>query len=185
MEFLKLLTFDNFCGSVILVSNRQTILFFTTTGRQGTTPNIMQLRNSTNIPNDTIRELIRFVRPNGISNFDVMVKNTTHGCCGRAYWYGCSFHHSINPFIVVRLQKNELNKPYRFRGGNGYIPSETFTRMEMFIHVLAHELRHLWQAKHKRGKVWGARGKFSERDADAYAIHKVREYRKSETHKAK
>ena len=57
----------------------------------------------------------------------------------------------------------------------------TYNRKELFIHILAHELRHIWQAKHKRGwRVWGSRGQFSERDADAYAIHKVREYRRNE-----
>jgi hypothetical protein len=55
-----------------------------------------------------------------------------------------------------------------------------YNRTEALVHLLAHELRHLWQAKVKRGyRVWGARGQFSERDADAYAIQMLRRWRRS------
>jgi hypothetical protein len=46
------------------------------------------------------------------------------------------------------------------------------------------EIRHVWRSqieeweRRRRGMVWGARGVFSERDADAFAIRKVREYRR-------
>ncbi len=46
--------------------------------------------------------------------------------------------------------------------------------------VTAHELRHLWQAQHPKGwRVWGSRGQYSERDADAYAIRMLRAWRRS------
>ncbi|MGH8634951.1 MAG: hypothetical protein ACRET7_12575, partial [Burkholderiales bacterium] len=54
------------------------------------------------------------------------------------------------------------------------------SRVEQLIVLLAHELRHLWQAKHSHGKVWGAKGRFSERDADAYALRMLRRYRRGE-----
>jgi hypothetical protein len=73
----------------------------------------MQLTNTTNIPNEKVRDLIRIARPPNISNFDVMLKN------------------------------------YKYAGARG------------------------------RARVWGARGQYSERDADAYAIRKVREFRKT------
>lgn len=61
----------------------------------------------------------------------------------------------------------------------GYIKCLLLSREEAVVHLAAHELRHLWQKNHtgRRGKVWGARGRFSERDADAYAIRKTREWR--------
>jgi hypothetical protein len=64
--------------------------------------------------------------------------------------------------------------------GSGYISHLLLSRKEALISVLAHELRHYWQENHKgkRGKVWGARGAYSDRDADAYAISKVREWRR-------
>lgn len=63
--------------------------------------------------------------------------------------------------------------------GSGYISSYILSREEALVHVIAHELRHLWQAKVKKGhRVWGARGQFSDRDADAYAIKKTRGWRR-------
>lgn len=53
------------------------------------------------------------------------------------------------------------------------------TRSEAVLFVLAHELRHLRQARVKRGRrVWGARGQFSERDA--YALRALRHWRRGE-----
>lgn len=74
-------------------------------------------------------------------------------------------------------EKLPLDKQTRF---GGHIGSLILTREEAFVHILAHELRHLWQTNHrgKRGKVWGARGLLSDRDADAYAIRKMREWRR-------
>jgi hypothetical protein len=62
----------------------------------------------------------------------------------------------------------------------GYISKLILCREEALVSIAAHELRHLWHKNHpgKRGKVWGARGKYSERDADAYAIRKQRKWRK-------
>jgi hypothetical protein len=62
----------------------------------------------------------------------------------------------------------------------GYLDSLILSRIEAVVHVTAHELRHLWQTNHpgKRAEVWGARGRISNRDADAYAIRKTREWRK-------
>jgi hypothetical protein len=62
----------------------------------------------------------------------------------------------------------------------GYLPRPALgNRTEALVYVLAHELRHLWQGRVHRGRrVWGSRGQYSERDADAYAIHKLREWRR-------
>lgn len=140
----------------------------------------MQITNTTKIPTERIRELIRLVRPSGISNFDVMIKNYQYsGARGNAYYAGSSYHYSRRPFVVVSIQKSEAGYPMAWKGGNGYIPHITLSREEDLLYVLAHELRHLWQKAHPKGwRIWGSRGQFSERDADAYAIKKVREYRK-------
>lgn len=147
----------------------------------------MKLNNSTNIPNEVIREIISFVRPSGISKFDVELKNSKHAFAGRAYMEGSSYHSSWSPFIVVRIG-DEKHFPYfdkkridylKSKGRGGYLPQDFYTRLEAVTHLLAHELRHLWQAKHPKGwRVWGAKGKYSERDADAFAIQKVRQFRR-------
>lgn len=54
------------------------------------------------------------------------------------------------------------------------------SRREALVVLLAHELRHLWQAQTTRGRVYGARGRFSERDADAYALQMLRRFRRGE-----
>lgn len=68
---------------------------------------------------------------------------------------------------------------------NGYLPILLLSREEDFIHVIAHELRHQWQHGRplKSLYVWGAKTKSTNRsketDADAYAIKKVREWRRT------
>ena len=163
----------------------------------------MRLKNYTDIPNERIREIIRFVRPNGISNFDVKITNTKRGYSGIAYRRS-SWHDRSNPFINGRLTRNSHEFPYYRHydsskiektrlnlktgqresysysaGTGGYIPHLVLSREEALVDVTAHELRHLKQMKGKcRRRVWGARGQFSERDADAYAIRKIREWRR-------
>jgi hypothetical protein len=61
----------------------------------------------------------------------------------------------------------------------GYLSSYMLDRMECLVHVLSHEIRHIWQGGHRRGRVWGARGRYSDRDADAFAIRKVRSWRRT------
>jgi hypothetical protein len=164
----------------------------------------MRLKNYTNFEDKRIREIIQFVRPNGISNFDVRISNSkTTIFYGRCYYDGAEVHYTADPFIVARITRNENEFPYLVQytpqkktrmeynpktlkfefvsystGSRGYIDNLLLSREEALVHVIAHELRHLWQAKIKKGhRVWGARGQFSEKDADAYAIRKTREWR--------
>jgi hypothetical protein len=140
----------------------------------------MRLKNYTDFQDKKIREIIEFVRPSGISNFDVRISNSKtrkyRGCC---YYNGASCHDTADPFIVVRITENENYFPtYTTYKKGGYINDRLLSREEALVHLIAHELRHLWQKKVKKGyRVWGARGQFSERDADAYAIRRTREWR--------
>jgi hypothetical protein len=137
----------------------------------------LRLQNYTNIPNDKIREMTSFVRPPGISNFDVRISNSKtrvyRGCC---YYNGAYCHATTHPFIVVRITPNENYFPIYtiYKKGKGYIDHHLLSREEAVILVIAHELRHLWHKKIPKGyRVWGARGQYSNRDADAYAIKKL------------
>jgi hypothetical protein len=165
----------------------------------------MRLKNNTNISDDKIRQIINFVRPNGISKFDVRISNSGRSIFrGTAYCEGSAYHDRTNPFIVIRVTKDEKAFPYFVRytshrrtklklnphsgmfetisyntSTGGYIDHFLLSREEAVVHVVAHELRHLWQAKIKRGyRVWRAKGQFSDTDADAYAIRKTREWRR-------
>lgn len=140
----------------------------------------MRIKNTCSLFDvDLIREAVNFVKPNGISKFDVWIKNSKKAFYGRAYYTGTAFHNRYCPYVVIRIGRNKY--PYYCNRFNkkGYLSFIVYSAEELLIHLLAHELRHLWQRKVKRGyRVWGARGQFSERDADAYAIHKVREWRR-------
>lgn len=140
----------------------------------------MRIKNYTNIPTALIRKIVRLVKPSGVSNFDVMVKNSKYRFCGRAYPRGSGYHDSANPFVVARITSHADIFPLRTlkpRGGylGGFL---LLSKEEALVYILAHELRHLAQHNRNCHKVYGAKGRVSERDADAYAIRKVREYRR-------
>lgn len=142
----------------------------------------MKLKNHTDIDTELVRQIIRAVCPSGISRFDVRVSNFNgRGCRGRAYHKGSGYHATADQFVVVSIAPTEEKARYISKGGKGYLPSVYGSRLEALVFVLAHELRHLWQGKVKKGwRVWGAKGQFSERDADAYGLRMLRKYRRGE-----
>lgn len=121
---------------------------------------------------EEVQEVIRFVRPRGISRFTVNVKRARRECAsGRAY---CG---KRRPRILFKV--GALRFPYVTTSEGAYLGCTMYTMKEVLVFIIAHELRHLWQMKHPRGyRVWGAKGQYSERDADAYALHKLREWRR-------
>jgi len=139
----------------------------------------MRVKNYTDIPNDLITEMIRFARPSGIANFDVRISNFRGTSCrGRAYSSGSGYHDRACPFIIVSVAPSHKFQRANWPARGAYLPTVWGSREEAVLWVLAHELRHLWQATHSRGRVWGSRGTMSERDADAYALHKLRKWRR-------
>lgn len=136
----------------------------------------MKLINTTNIPNERVRELIRFSKPNGVKNVDVAVRNTGYLHWGRSY--------SSNYVAVFVCKHDKLFPWYHEVFPNhkkrGYLSQKwILDREEALVGILAHELRHQWQHNHKGHRCFGCRKKgSSERDADAYAIKKIREWRK-------
>jgi hypothetical protein len=140
----------------------------------------MRLKNYTSLETDWLRKAVAAVKPSNVTNFDISIKNSSNGNKGKAYWNGCSFHSTRSPLVTIGLA-SRTRFPYRTAKGNGYIQFTLYTLREVAVFIIAHELRHLWQAKVKKGwRVWGARGQFSERDADAYAIRMTRAYRRGE-----
>ena len=146
----------------------------------------MRLKNYTDIDDETIRAIVRFVKPSDVSKFDLSIKNCKYSGRGRAYTQGCSYHDTADPLVIVSIgSADKFPVVWRDRSG-GYLPMEFYNRTEALVAIVAHELRHLWQAKHKRGwRVWGARGQFSERDADAYALRMLRAWRRGERDEVK
>ena len=179
----------------------------------------MKLQNTTDLSEERIREIIEFVKPNGLitPKYTIRINNSSRGTngyflsnnlsiCTRLSKKNYPYPHRSNndpeirrprrkiTFLYQRFNENKQiwqwwrcwktyesikDTPKVFSRG-GYITSIELSREESLVHNLAHELRHYWQMNHpgKRGKVWGAKGNFSERDADAYAIRKTREWRR-------
>lgn len=150
----------------------------------------MRVKNFTTIPDEMVREIIRHTLPSGVKNFDVRVSNLgsnygdetkSAGVAGRAYRRS-RFHDRSCPFVVCRIDKLEepsYYKPYQLGQHKGK-QYWLYNRAEKLVVIMAHELRHLWQykQKNKRGYVWGSRGKSSEVDTEAYAINRLRAWRK-------
>jgi hypothetical protein len=177
----------------------------------------LKLKNTTDIPIERIREIIKFVKPRGLltPRYVIRITNSRRGHVGKFYSSG---------HIIARIKKDEKGYPYytdytpqkrrpyrkitfyydkldqqsgqysewyvtryyqnirdqeKVISSGGYINHFILSREEELIHVLSHEFRHFWQKNHpgRRGRVWGARGQFSDKDADAYAIRKTREWR--------
>lgn len=135
----------------------------------------MKIVNHTSIPNEVVKDVIRFVRPPGIKNFTVVLKDSH----GSHHWRGWGYSGGVN----ARLKINE-EFPFRLwtyqygqlRGRRYYIASP----VENLIYLLAHELMHTRQGQRGpiRGRVWGARGRYSEIETESYAIRKLREWRR-------
>ena len=138
-----------------------------------------RLRNTTPIPAWLVKEVEQFVMPpGGVGAYDLELRNTDGLWGGRAYMNGSAYHTTNRRFVVVRV--GSWRSPNIEQHGNGYLPMPAMAnRLEILVFILAHELRHLWQRRvPKSRRVWGARGQFSERDADAWALHCLRRWRR-------
>lgn len=133
----------------------------------------MKLRNVSELfATETVREVVGFVRPPGISNFQVRITKHGWAFAGRAY------PEAEVPKVIIKIHQ-KLKFPFRREAHGGYLPLELYTFEEVLVYLLAHELRHIWQGRVVAGyRVWGARGQYSERDACAYGIQKVRQWRR-------
>jgi hypothetical protein len=135
----------------------------------------MRIVNRTDLDRATIVEVLRFVAPPGVGAYEAEVRaafdrSPLHGRAYPSEWR-----------VLLRIAPAAFF-PYRGhkppRGGYLGCPP-LMDRLEALVFIAAHELRHLWHARVPRGRrVWGARGQFSERDADAYALRMLRAWRR-------
>lgn len=167
----------------------------------------MRLQNFTKLDTELLREIIRFTCPVGVSGFDIAFKNSARSYRGRAYTNGTQYHWRtckrtgrfiVPQLIIIGVHRHPASvlrrytiktghgiagakwtTPLQWPARGGYLPTVAFSETEIIVHLVAHELRHLWQRRVKKGhRVWGARRQYSERDADAYAIQMVRRWRR-------
>jgi hypothetical protein len=159
----------------------------------------MKIRNLTGLATDRLRELALFAAPPGVAGVFITFKHR-RDYCGKAYcgnWLrsrkgkGRLYLEKKRgltelPDLMIGIRKAPRgvgkveNDNVWIKKGRGYLHSVEYTQEEAILHLLAHEMRHLWQARIPKGRrVWGARGQYSERDCDAYAIGVVRHWRRA------
>ena len=149
------------------------------------------IRNTTNIPDDVIRAVVRFVRPPGITGFKVTVCNSQYDYCGWGHSSGVKLRIGTHVRYPRKLRVYQLGqlkgrwtepnpltgRIHQLKGRRYYLGS----LVEALIFLAAHELMHVRQGQKggMRSRVWGARGRYSEIETDSWAIKKLREYRRS------
>jgi hypothetical protein len=151
----------------------------------------MEIKNTTKFPTERVRELIAFCKPRNVSGFDVNVRNCASGFHGSAFVEGSYKHPKMRvkngrrkttfpPFIEINIKRgHRQHESYTFPKHGAYLRFTLWNLDEVVLYLLAHEMRHLWQKKIPKGRrVWGSRGQYSERDADAYAIRIIRAWRR-------
>lgn len=131
--------------------------------------------NTTSIAPDLLREIVRFVMPPGVHGIRIEVRNTAR-VHGGAAWIGSR---RIGIRFETTLRYPNFIRPYwrgQLNGRRYWLASLT----ERIVYIAAHELRHCWQkkARNKAGYTWGSRGRYSEIDADSYAIRMLRAWRR-------
>jgi hypothetical protein len=131
------------------------------------------IKNTTSIPNDVIRAAIQFTRPPGISGFKVTVCQSVYDYCGWGCASGVKLRLGVNYQYPRKLRVYQYGQ---FKGRKYY----AYSFVEALIYLTAHELMHVRQGQKgpMRRRVWGARGRFSEIETEAWAIRKLREYRR-------
>jgi hypothetical protein len=140
----------------------------------------MRITNTSKFTRAEIAEAIRHARPAGLRHFLVEVTDT-RTCLAR----GRAWPESNRVLVRVnrrgKFPMTGARKGKQREKGSGYMVWPWFASdMEVLVYIMAHELRHIWQAQVPRGyRVWGARGQYSERDTDAYAWKCLRSYRRT------
>ncbi len=151
------------------------------------------VENETLMNPAVVRECARDVTPPIRGVVRLVIRYAKHF---RGYSYALSYP----PLVRLWIPRKFSDRPHQQICNKPYLPFLTLDDYEMFHHFLAHELRHVWQGQHTRlngglrlinnrgrlrvashkrlRQVWGARGMFSERECDAYAIRVVRRLRR-------
>lgn len=132
----------------------------------------MKIINATPLDTEWLRAMTLAVVPPGVTRYNATFRTARRGARGLAK--------AAYREVLVKLEPDR-RYPERWGAHGGYLGMTVYSVYEQAVYLTAHELRHLWQHRHPKGyRVWGARGQYSERDADAYAIQMVRRYRRGE-----
>lgn len=122
------------------------------------------ITNTSRIPTGTIREILRFVRPRGVSGIQLVVKPVCFKHITAQTWE--------DGRVVLRIPKERDEYPAQFERRAPYVFDGVVSNEEEDLVVyLAHEMQHVQQYK--------TVGRASERDADDYAEVMLRKWRQA------
>ena len=151
----------------------------------------MKLVNKTKtISDNKLQKLIDFCN----KDLNVNVPTIEIGKCKTNLFNGGYYHYQKKQNqhknkIKINVNFNKIHYPTyldyehktKLKYYNGYLNYWLLSPSETIIHVLSHELRHIWQEQNRKNRdkwIYSSYGKYSNKDADSYAIHKQREFRK-------
>ena len=126
-----------------------------------------RFRNTSAAPDAFLKEVVRFATPAGTGPVKIWFKR------GKSRRFRvCSW--SDESYVSARIPPPyAFQKPDKVWGG-------ACTWEEAVVALVANATRSIWQWTNPNGRrVWGARGRLSGSESDAYATRKVREWRRT------
>src|SRR5271165_6043528 len=126
-----------------------------------------RFRNTSGAPDAFLKEVVQFATPAGTGPIKIWFKRAKPKRFSVCSW-------SDESYISARIPPPYVfQRPYKGAGG-------ACTWEEAVVGLVAHTARSIWQWTNPNGRrVWGARGRLSGRESNAYAIRKVREWRRT------
>jgi hypothetical protein len=155
----------------------------------------ISLLNLSKYSDDEVWQVVRHVVPSLKFKRHPYIELTVTGCKPNWHHHGGYYEDGAtrdDPLVVARANHRDSFYPHRHVppenwAKQGYQPRLLLDRMESLVDVLAHEFKHAWQYENigkKRGRLHGVRrNSISEKEADAYAIKTVREWRRLYNHR--
>lgn len=131
------------------------------------------------LPKTKIEKIICFVTPKGLKLPAIIIKPA------RGEWLIDGIYYANDHEILLKVAKYS-DFPFKMTVSKkekkkGYMDGFSLkNKQEALVYLLAHEIRHVWQAKHPTAKRMGRRkNKYSESDADIYAVNKLNQWREN------
>lgn len=148
------------------------------------------LKNTSWFSDEQVMQVIRFVKPRGTKNATVTVRNLMpRARSGKRYvslnmsYFNGFARPEIRPAeVVVRVGPSFFFPSEVTEAHGAYLPVPRLrTRTEALVYVMAHELRHVWQAQNRKARRLCGKHRLHcslcETDADLYAQRQLRRWR--------
>lgn len=130
------------------------------------------------MPSKKVRQILRFITPKNTILPPIVIQSAL------GQWVIDGTYYANDREMYLKVAKCTAF-PFRMEitqkeRDKGYLDGFYLrNKEEALVYIAAHELRHCFQAQHPTAKRMGKRkNKYSESDADIYAVRKLEEWRK-------